>query len=284
MNRILFSLSLVLLLSTGAFAQQFFENVQKGEFGITAGGAHYFGDLNTRAAFNRPKPAVGLFFRKQFGNYVSLRLSGHFAQVGYSDKYSKNEFQRLRNLSFNSNIYEFALQGDFNFFKFIPQDPSHSFTPYVTLGIGAFNYDPYAYLNGEKYFLRPLGTEGQAIGYQGRKLYSTTALCIPFGAGIKYNLTEKVNISFEVAHRFTFTDYLDDVSTTYIGINRFQPGPNNTFSEAQLLQDRSYEIDKNNVLGIEGRQRGFSKQKDQYIIAEIGISFNLNSYRCPTAN
>lgn len=38
------------------------EYIQQGEFGITAGGAHYFGDLNTRASLNRPKPALGLFF------------------------------------------------------------------------------------------------------------------------------------------------------------------------------------------------------------------------------
>ena len=193
----------------------YFETVHKGEFGVTAGGAHYFGDLNNRAAFNRPKPAFGIFFRKQFSEYISARVSAHYAQLGYSDTYSKNDYQRLRNLSFNTNIYEFAIQGDFNFFKFTPEDPSHSFTPYVTLGVGVFNYDPYAFYNGTKYFLRPLGTEGQTLGFQGRKPYSTTALCIPFGAGIKYNLTEKVNISFEVAHRFTFTDYIDDVSTTY---------------------------------------------------------------------
>lgn len=261
-----------------------FEYVQQGEFGITLGGAHYFGDLNNRAAFNRPKPAAGIFFRKQFGNYIGLRVSGHFAQLGYSDTYSKNEYQRLRNLSFNTNIYEFAVQGDFNFFKFIPMDPAHSFTPYVTLGVGVFNYDPYAYYNGDKYFLRPLGTEGQTSGYKDRKEYSTMALCIPFGAGIKYSLTPRTNISFEVAHRFTFTDYLDDVSTTYAGLDNFQSGPNGTQSIAQLLQDRSYEIDSHNILGIEGRQRGFSKQKDQYLIAEIGLSFNLSSYRCPTAN
>ncbi|HMU72737.1 MAG TPA: DUF6089 family protein, partial [Ferruginibacter sp.] len=134
------------------------EYVQKGEFGITVGAAHYFGDLNTRASINRPKPALGLFFRKQFGNYVGLRLSAHFAQLGYSDTYSKNEYQKTRNLSFNSNIWEVALQGDFNFFKFIPGDPYYGFTPYITLGVGAFTYDPYAYLNGTKEYLRPLGT------------------------------------------------------------------------------------------------------------------------------
>ena len=254
------------------------EYVQKGEFGITAGLAHYFGDLNTRASISRPKPAVGVFFRKQFGNYVGLRLSAHYAQVGYSDIYSSNDYQKTRNLSFNSNIWEVALQGDFNFFKFVPTDPYYSFTPYITLGIGVFTYDPYAYTDGKKEFLRPLGSEGQLIGYKGRKPYSTLAMCIPLGVGFKYNLSEKVNFSFELAHRFTTTDYLDDVSTTYAGINNFLP-----LSTAALLQDRSVEIDQDNPLGIEGRQRGWSKQRDQYIIAEIGITYNISTYRCPTA-
>ena len=259
-------------------AQQNYEYVQKGEFGITVGVAHYFGDLNTRAAINRPKPAIGAFFRKQFGNYVGLRLSAHYAQVGYSDTYSKNEYQKSRNLSFNSNIWEVALQGDFNFFKFIPSDPNYLFTPYITLGVGVFTYDPYAYLNGRKEFLRPLGTEGQNIGYNGRAPYSTLAVCIPLGVGVKYNISEKINLSFEVAHRFTTTDYLDDVSTTYVGAGKFA-----SLSTAALLQDRSYELDPSNVIGVEGRQRGWSKQKDQYIIAEIGITYNLSSYKCPSA-
>ena len=262
--------------------------VQKGEFGFTVGAAHYFGDLNTRAGLNRPKPALGLFFRKQFGNYVGLRVSAHYAQLGYSDTYSKNEYQKTRNLSFNTNIWELALQGDFNFFKFIPADPDYKFTPYVTLGVGLFSYDPYAFIAGKKEFLRPLGTEGQNVGYKGRKPYSTMAVCIPFGVGIKYNISQKVNLSIEVCHRFTTTDYLDDVSTTYAGKDKFPTGPGPDFlpSTAYLLQDRSREIldDPNNPLGIEGRQRGWSKQKDQYIIAEIGLSFNISTYRCPSAN
>lgn len=257
------------------------EYVQKGEFGITVGLAHYFGDLNTRVGLNRPKPALGLFFRKQFGNYVGLRLSAHYAQVGYSDVYSKNDYQKLRNLSFNSNIWEVALQGDFNFFKFVPTDPYYSFTPYITLGVGVFTYDPYAYTNGEKEFLRPLGTEGQLVGYQGRKPYNTMAVCIPLGVGIKYNLSEKINFSFEIGHRFTTTDYLDDVSTTYAPISSFTP-----LSKAALLQDRSVEIDPDHPINQAPggtRQRGWSKQRDQYIIAEVGLTYNISTYRCPTA-
>jgi hypothetical protein len=276
--KVLISLLMAAVTYNSADAQRN-DYVQQGEFGITAGAAHYFGDLNTRIGLNRPKPAVGVFFRKQFGNYIAARLTAHYAQVGYSDTYSKNEYQKTRNLSFNSNIWELALQGDFNFFKFIPGDPEHSFTPYVSLGVGAFTYDPYAYLNGEKEYLRPLGTEGQNSGYLGRKPYTTMAFCIPIGVGIKYSLTDRVNVSFEICHRLTTTDYLDDVSTTYAGAGRFVTG-----STEQLLQDRSYEVLGKNVtpLGLEGRQRGWSKQKDQYVIAEIGFSFNISSYKCPS--
>lgn len=273
------------LFITSVCSAQAFENVQEGEFGLTAGVAHYFGDLNTRASFKRPKMAVGAFFRKQFGNYIGARVAVHYAQVGFSDTYSKNEYQRIRNLSFNSSIWELAVQGDFNFFKFVPNDPDYQFTPYVTLGLGVFSYDPYAYLYGEKIFLRPLGTEGQAMNYLGRKEYGSMAICIPFGVGIKYNLNEKVNISFEVSNRFTTTDYLDDVSTTYVGNDAWPLNANGLPSTAYLLQDRSYEIvNKTDMLGnVPGRQRGNAKQKDQYMIAELGVSFNITSYRCPTA-
>ncbi len=255
-----------------------YQYVQEAEFGITGGVAHYFGDLNNRAAINRPKIALGGFFRRQFGNYIAVRLSGHYAQLGYSDKYSKNEFQQRRNLSFNSNIFEIALSGDFNFFKFVPTDPNHAFTPYATIGIGVFSYDPYAYYKNEKVYLRPLNTEGETF-YQGRKAYGTMAVCFPIGFGIKYAVSNRVNVSVEVAHRFTSTDYIDDVSTTYIGIDKFPASSGKSL--AGIMQDRSFET--GTPIGIEGRQRGFSKQKDQYAIAEIGISFNLTSYRCPTA-
>lgn len=275
------TISLLLVLANAVNAQTE-EYVQEGEFGITIGSAFYFGDINTTASFSRPKPAIGIFYRRQFGNYVAVRLSAHYAELGYSDIYSKNEFQLDRNLSFNTNIWEIALLGDFNFFKFLPQDPNYRFTPYVSLGIGVFSYDPYAYLDGTKNFLRPLGTEGQNFGYMGRTPYNTMAFCIPVGVGIKYNITDKINLSFEAGYRFAFTDYIDDVSTTYAGINNFPTTGNGP--TARLLQDRSYEIHPGVPLGVEGRQRGWSKQKDQYLFLEVGVSFNISTYKCPTAN
>ena len=94
-----------------------------------------------------------------------------FTQLGYSDVYNtQNEYDHRRNLSFNTNIWELTLQGDFNFFKFIPGEARYRYTPYVTFGIGIFSYDPYAYYQGQKVYLRPLGTEGQGTAaYPGPK-------------------------------------------------------------------------------------------------------------------
>jgi hypothetical protein len=257
--------------------------VQEGEFGIAAGASHYFGDLNTRAKVNRAKLAGSIFFRKNFGNYIAVRIGATFAQLGYSDKYNThNEYMNLRNLSFNSKVWELSLQGDFNFFRFMPGEPEFSFTPYITLGAGIFSYDPYAYLRGEKVFLRPLGTEGQGSPlYPDRKQYSSMAISIPFGAGFKYALNERINVGFEVLHRFTNTDYLDDVSKTYVNTAAFPPNPDGSPSNAFLLHDRSYELGES--IGIPDRQRGNSRQKDQFVTAMFHVTFNLQSYRCPTA-
>ncbi len=272
----------IVFASTLTKAQLYDSYVQQGEIGIGIGLAHYFGDLNTTGALNRPKFSAGAFFIKEFNNYVGIKFSANYADLGYSDIYSKNPTQKRRNLSFNTNIWELALSGHFNFFRYIPGVEGYSFTPYFSLGVGVFSYDPYAYLNGQKYYLRPLGTEGQGSPlYPNRKPYGSMALCVPLTVGIKYSLTQNTNFFAEVGYRFTNTDYIDDVSTTYAGASAFPPQANGQPSIAYLLQDRSYAT--GTPIGIKGRQRGNSSQKDAYVIGQIGLSFNLSSYRCPTA-
>lgn len=254
--------------------------IHQGEVGVSLGLGHYFGDLNPNSAINRPKIAAGAFFRKQITNYIGIRLSGEYAMLGYSDVYSSNPAQQIRNLSFNSNVWELSLAGDFNFFQFQPGFEGYNFTPYVGLGIGVFSFDPYAYLNGEKYLLRPLGTEGQGSSlYPNLKPYSPVAISIPFTFGAKYALNEKTNVFAELTYRFTSTDYLDDVSGLYAP-DAFPPLPDGSPSPAFLLQDRSYETGTS--VGVKGKQRGNSLQKDAFATFKIGISFNLQSYRCPT--
>ena len=283
MFRTLLLLTVISLSSTFVSAQRE-AVVQEGEFGIGIGAGHYFGDLNTRAHLNRPKIAATAFFRKNFGNYIALRVGASFAQLGYSDIYNDhNVAMETRNLSFNSNVWELALQGDFNFFRFMPGEPGYNFTPYVTFGVGVFNYDPFAMLAGQKHFLRPLNTEGQGSSlYPDRKPYGSMAFSIPLGVGFKYCINESINVGFEIVHRITGTDYLDDVSKTYVDRSVFPPLPDGSPSPAYLLHDRSYEL--GDPIGIPGRQRGISTTKDQFVTGIFYISFNLQSYKCPTAN
>ncbi len=255
--------------------------VHEGEFGFNLGASQYFGDLNPNPRFNTPNIAFGAFFSKQFGNYVAVRLAANYTFLGYSDRYnSYNEFMYRRNLSFNTNIYELDVQGDFNFFKFVPGSANDRFTPYITFGVGSFYFNPYTYLNGQKIYLRPLGTEGQGVpGYP--KEYSPLAVCFPIGVGIKYNINRRMNLGAEIVYRFTTTDYIDDVSGTYAPNAQPHYLPNGQPTVWYQLEDRSNETGE--PIGIQGRQRGYSNQNDSWITGVLFVSWNIMGYRCPTA-
>jgi len=262
-------------LSSIAEAQTFFTSA---EFGLGVGGSQYFGDLNDRYGFKTPGLAAGLYCRKHFTQYISARIGGYYTNVSYSDKLNADQFQRQRNLDFHSNIIELSAQAEFNFFRFTTGDPYHRITPYLTGGIGAFMYNPYTYLNGTKYDLRPLGTEGQFTGGYDDRKYSNMSVCFPIGVGVKFWLRPGVNLTLEISDRLTMTDYLDDVSTTYVGQDRF---PLSQQNPTYLLQDRSAETGAE-PLGRKGKQRGNSATKDQYLMGMLSISWHFVTYRCPS--
>ena len=265
----------LLLFATSSVDAQYLESFEHaGEIGISAGIAHYFGDLNPDIVVDHPKFSGALHYTKQLNNYIGLKISATYAFLGYADKYSSNIVQQTRNLSFNTDVWEFSVNGTFNFFKFNPGFEGYNYTPYVGLGLGVFNFDPYAYLNGQKYMLRVLGTEGQgSTAYPERTPYKNYAFCMPLTLGFKYAISANTNIFTELRYRFTTTDYLDDVSTTYAP-DAFTPG-----TPAALLSDRSYET--GSTIGIKGRQRGNTLAKDAFATFHVGVSFNIQAYRCP---
>jgi len=283
MKKLLFCTLMVVSIGFKAAAQEQ-AIVHEGEIGFSVGSSQYFGDLNPNPRFNTPNLAASVFFRKNFGGYVALRVAGSYAFLAYSDRFnSYNEFMYRRNLSFNTNIWEGTIQGDFNFFKYIPGSEFHRFTPYMTFGVGIFNYNPYTYYQGQKVYLRQLGTEGQgSAAYPDRKTYGSMALCFPVGVGVKYSCSKYVNIGVEILYRFTTTDYIDDVSTTYAPNAQPHYLPNGQPTVWYALEDRSYETGE--PIGIQGRQRGYANQKDSWITGVLFVSWNIMGYRCPTAN
>lgn len=263
-----------------ADAQVYYRN---SEFGISAGGSNYFGDLNQQYGFDFFRQSGSIFYKYNFSSYIALRVSGTYAHVGYADSYNDNFFQQQRNLSFKSDIYEAAVMADFHFFQYDIGDFQHRLTPYIALGMGVFHYDPYAEIDDTKVRLRPLGTEGQAYEKYADRRYKSTAVSFPIGAGVKFWMSKGLTVGFEVLNRMTTTDYLDDVSTTYVGEALFPSDPSLPYpTYASQLQDRSIEV-SNTPIGIEGRQRGISSTRDQFLTAHLFLSFRIPTYRCPTS-
>jgi hypothetical protein len=248
------------------------------EMGISFGGSQYFGDLNENYGLRTVNPSYGIYARRHLSHYISVKLCGNYTHVGYDDKYNSSEFKKQRNLNFQSDIYELTFQAEFNFFRFTTGDPYTRFSPYLTLGAGAFYYDPYTNYNGTKTYLRPIGTEGQFVGYSDRK-YSSVSPCFPIGVGVKAWIKGGMNVTLEVANRLTTTDYLDDVSTTYVGANKFPW----TATTELALQDRSVELNPAVPLGRAGKQRGNTSSYDQYLIAQVSLSWHFTTYRCPAS-
>ena len=246
-------------------------NAQKGyELGGWLGTSYYFGDLNTNLKITKPGLALGLIYRYNFNNRVSWKSSLNYGKVGADDANSSNNFERNRNLSFSSNIFDLSNVIEFNFFRYEHGSKIHNKTPYFFGGFNIFHFNPQTTLNGQSYKLRDFGTEGQQPGQE----YSLINGGLILGGGFKWDVSRNWSINFEVSTRFLFTDYLDDVSTVF---------PNKTVLQAVRgniavdLSDRSIK----DGLGEAGRQRGDTKGKDKFTFAGISILRYFGGIECP---
>lgn len=266
-----------LFLNTTLFAQQ---SKVENEIGFWLGGANYFGDLNNGTSFKGMGPAGGLYLRNNIGSRIAFKHSINFGIVQFADRWSKNQFNLQRNLSFRSNIYEISSSLEFNFFKYIRHSvyrrQGMKWTPYLSLGVSLFYYSPQGRYNNEWYDLQPLGTEGQNDpNYTGKTKYNLFAFAIPIGGGIKYNVSRYLSIGIDIANRKTFTDYLDDVSTTYSNPLSL---PDADKGIAYRLADRSGEVGA--PINQKGKQRGTSSKTDDFIMGGITISYTFYKAKC----
>ena len=250
---------------------------QNSEVGFWVGSNTYFGDINPDFNPLKTLPAAGLMYRYDAHEYVGLRLGLMAGWIRHDDASSKNPFQQIRNLSFNSPIVEISGQIDLHFKKFKLGSKKYFFTPYLTAGIAAFYFDPITKLDGKIYKLHEYGTEGQrASGYLEDKPYNRIQPAIPLGLGFKYWMFHKWSFYVEAAYRQTFTDYLDDVSNIYIDTSLFYDDP-----LTSALADRSGEV-SDVLVGVEGKQRGDVTNKDGYLNIQIGLTYTIVNKRCVT--
>jgi len=74
------------------------------------------------STLQRLGPSGGILGRVNVNPRVSFKVSANYANVGYDDALTNNEFQQARNLSFQSNIFEGVGQVEFNFLPFISSE------------------------------------------------------------------------------------------------------------------------------------------------------------------
>jgi Domain of unknown function (DUF6089) len=215
--------------------------------GLSLNAFNYYGDLSPSAkkistdpSFTRP--AIGGSFVHRFGPRYQLVASFMFGGIKGSDNKSADPkdqdaaFRYVRNLSFRNRIQEISLVGQVDLFENDATYLSRArWTPYVYAGVAVFRHNPQAQAPdtdlagnslsnaGEWVDLQPLKTEG--------KDYKLVQAAIPFGIGVRFKVTELIDIAGEFGFRYTFTDYLDDVSGYYVDLRTL---------DGELAQAMSY--------------------------------------------
>jgi len=281
------------------------------EIGVTIGPSNFLGDLGGHLGkgqtflkdnnFQLTKLSLGAHFSYYPKDYFGVRFALNIGKLEGDDKVIKGkggleEARYNRGLSFQSKFFEAIFVGELYPTVFLEDDPSdvfHKLRPYGIAGIGLFHFNPQAIdpATGQWVNLQPLHLEGQGSAeYPDRKVYSLWQPNIPLGVGIKYWATDNLSLGVEVIYRKTFTDYIDDVSTTYVG-NAFYDThlPPAQAAVAKRLADKS-----NNgaggapYYGQAGDKRGTSQNKDAYYTFGIKVGFRIgssdsfnNSTRCP---
>jgi hypothetical protein len=260
-------LSLALLLPALVHAQKHHEA------GLSFGVANYTGDLQDRifpsSGFH---PLIGASYKIFMTPRVGLRFGATFTSISGADSLSDIKANFERNLNFTSRVIEAHGGLEYNFW---PIDRVRSrISPYVFAGIGVFYSNPFTNgMNGEKVFLKHLSTEGQGLPtYPDRKPYSNVNVSFPFGAGMKFLVNKTLVISAEMGFRPTTTDYLDDVSNTYID-------PSKQLNEKGIigaaLADPSYNLNEGAFINKAGYQRGNPDFNDFYFVANISVTYRI---------
>jgi hypothetical protein len=262
------------------------------EAGLILGGSNYMGDL---AKFINPletRLMAGALCRFNYSDFITLRGTFSLGTIRGADKNYENDSARYaRNLSFKSNIIEFAATVEWNILGYGETTRERPGSPFLFLGIAVFKFNPvakYHYVDqvrdqsgnlvannpelkqydNQWVELQPLGTEGQeTTKFNDRDRYPLTQISIPMGFGYKKQIDENWAIGAEFGLRKTFTDYLDDVSKDYVDdqIVGAAYGP-----LAAAMKDRSVEL--GHPQHAQGQMRGNPNAQDWYMFFGFTIT------------
>jgi hypothetical protein len=263
------------------------------EVGILLGASNYTGDLsNSPITLKLTKGATGGIIRYNLSPWFTIKTNVYYGSIEGNDKYSKSAENKSRNLSFKSNLLDIGLNGELNLTGYKSGHPVYKNSPYLFFGVSLFRFNPkaiYHYtqisaydqrladLEGKWVALQPLCTEGQgSTKYNDREKYNLTQISIPFGVGWKIALSRFWNFGIEIGARTTFTDYLDDVSTTYVEKDVLVA----SFGDMSYnMSNRTGEVGTH--MEYTGQDnRGDPTKKDWYYFAGFTLTYSILPNRC----
>lgn len=250
------------------------------EIGITLGLSNYYGDLQPKFfASSGYQPMGGIIYKYSVSPHLGFRVGASYTNLSAADSNNRIPANQARNLSFSTHLFEMHAGVELNFW---PIDVTrHKATPYIFAGIAAFYTNPFAEdASGNKVFLRPLSTEGQGLAaYPDRKQYSLVNMAFPFGGGFKFFVGRTLLITPEIGFRYTNTDYIDDVSKTYVNLDTLGKYKGNVAKAMAYRGNTLPSWDHNNP-NI-GFQRGDSKANDWYWFGNITVTVYFRTFGNP---
>jgi len=209
---------------------------KRSEVYIGLGASNFLGDLGGQNGIGKDfsmadielsltRPSVTLGYRYRALRYLALRTDFNFMRVFGNDALTEDPVRNNRNLNFRSNIAELSaiveltsqvqkIGNRYHIKKTVRRRYKNSQYFYGFIGIGVFYFNPKGFYNGNWYALHPLTTEGQGLP-GGAMPYRRVSVCIPFGGGVRVNLSRSTTFGVEFNFRKTFTDYIDDVGGVY---------------------------------------------------------------------
>ena len=261
---------------------------------VSVGASGFLGDLGGRNTIGKDfspvdlevaatRPAVSAAFRYKLNKNINWHSSFNYLLLTGNDNLTTEQYRNNRNLNFKSNIFELATRVEFGISSFkrpgvyslkkslIRTSKTRAYELLGFVGVGVFYFNPKGIdPTTNKYVaLQPLHTEGQGLP-GGPKQYKRVSISIPMGAALHVILNKYWSVGMELCYRKTFTDYIDDVSTTYYDNAALADAYGPT---AALMADPS----KGDIPGAtahnadgSGAQRG-DKNKDSYMTLQVTV-------------
>ncbi len=251
------------------------------EYRAYTGATYYQGDLSplpSAFSFSKGHLAVGTSVGLNAGPYVSFHTRLLYGTLSGDDAQASSIGRKRRNLSFESDLIEWGFTSEISFNSVFKRLNKFGINLYLVGGVNLFHFNPKATWQGKEYRLQPLGTEGQNY-LPGKSRYALTDISITHGIGVKFDVAPNIVMGVEIAPRRTFTDYIDDVSGTYVSYNELLE---NQGQIAATLANRTGEYLGSSPVNVStGTGRGDPSDKDWYLFTGLFIGYKIGAPPLP---